>query len=155
MRKVAIALLTTTLITGGAAAANNNQQQSPGAQPQQRNTQQQNQDRTQQGAQQQAKPPSNQQAAQDNKNQQASQDNKIVSPQDLSRGKIRKLQQALDRDGFNPGPTDGHWGPRTEDAIKQFQQSKQIQSNGQLDRQTVADLGLDASTFSHSQGGQR
>ena len=154
MRKIAIALLTTTLITGSALAADNNHQQSQGGQaqqqntqqPQQQNTQQQNQDRTQQRTQRQANPQSN---------QQASQDNQLVSPQDLSRGKIRRVQQALDKDGFNPGPTDGRWGPRTENAIKQFQQSKQIQSNGQLDQQTVADLGLDSSTFLQSQGGQR
>jgi hypothetical protein len=141
MRKAAIALLATTLITSGAFAAsnnynntsNNNQQPPQGAQMQHQQKQ-----RSQQNTQNQASPPSNQQAAQNDQ---------TTAPQNLSRGKIRQVQQALDKDGFNTGRTDGRWGPKTANAIKQFQQSKQIQSNGQLDQQTVADLGLDTSNF--------
>ena len=138
MRKAAIALLATTLITSGAFAADKNYQQPPkGAQ-----TQQQNQDRTQQSTQNQTNPPNNQQAAQNNQ---------PISPRNLSQSKIRQVQQALDKDGFSTGRADGRWGPKTENAIKQFQQSKQIPSSGQLDQQTVADLGLDASNFSQQQ----
>ena len=142
MRKAAIALLATTLITSGAFAAsnngNNNQQPPQGAQMQH----QQNQ--------------GNQQNTQDhgnmpNNDQQAAQNDQTISPQNLSKGKIRQVQQALDKDGFSTGRTDGRWGPKTENAVKEFQQSKQIQANGQLDQQTVADLGLDTSNFSQQQ----
>jgi hypothetical protein len=36
--------------------------------------------------------------------------------------------------------------------VKQFQQSKQMQPTGQLNEQTVADLGLDTSKFPQPQG---
>jgi peptidoglycan hydrolase-like protein with peptidoglycan-binding domain len=134
MRKAAIALLATTLIIPAAFAAN--QQQPNGAQPQA-------QDRGQQNTQ--------NQSGQPNNNQQAAQNDQSISPDNLSQGKIRQVQQALDKDGFSTGRVDGRWGPKTENAVKQFQQSKQIQANGQLDQQTVADLGLDASNFSGRQ----
>ena len=123
MRKIAIALLATAVIGSPAIAASDNQQQ-----PQ---TTQQSQSKNQ-------------------PNNQAAQNNQPISPQSLSRTKIRQVQQALDKDGFKAGPTDGRWGSETENAVKQFQQSKQIQANGQLDQQTIADLGLDASGFSQS-----
>jgi peptidoglycan hydrolase-like protein with peptidoglycan-binding domain len=147
MRKTAIALLATTLITSGAFAADKNYSQPPqGAQMQH----QQNQGK-QQNTQDQRNTPNNRQAAQPNDNQQAAQNDQTISPQNLSQGKIRQVQQALDKDGFSTGRADGHWGPKTENAVKQFQQSKQIQANGQLDEQTVADLGLDTSNFSQQQ----
>jgi peptidoglycan hydrolase-like protein with peptidoglycan-binding domain len=91
------------------------------------------------------------QSAQDQQNQQSARNERAISPNNLSQGEIRQVQQALDKDGFNAGRADGRWGPRTQDAVKQFQQSKQVQANGTLDQQTVADLGLDTSKFSQSQ----
>src|ERR1700759_4004062 len=139
MRKAAIALLATTLITSGAFAAsnngNNNQQPPQGAQMQHQRDQ-----GPQQNTQDQGNMPNN--------DQRAAQNDQTISPQNLSKGKIRQVQQALDKDGFSTGRTDGRWGPKTENAVKEFQQSKQIQANGQLDQQTVADLGLDTSNFS-------
>jgi peptidoglycan hydrolase-like protein with peptidoglycan-binding domain len=123
MKKIAIALLATAVIGSPAIAASNNQQQS---QPQQQ-SQKQNQP-----------------------NNQAAQNDQQISPQNLSRGKVRQVQQALDKNGFKAGRSDGRWGRETENAVKQFQQSKQIQANGQLDQQTIADLGLDSSQFSQS-----
>jgi peptidoglycan hydrolase-like protein with peptidoglycan-binding domain len=123
MRKIAIALLATAVIGSPAIAASDNQQQ---PQPQQ------------------------QSKTQNQPNDQAAQNDQQISPQNLSRGKVRQVQQALDKNGFKAGPTDGRWGRETENAVKQFQQSKQIQANGQLDQQTVADLGLDSSQFSQS-----
>ena len=128
-------MLATTLITSGAFAADKNYEQPPkGAQMQNQGNQQNTQD--------QARPSNNEHAAKNTE---------PVSPQDLSQGQMQQVQQALAKDGFKTGPTDGRWGPKTENAIKQFQQSKQIQSNGQLDQQTFADLGLDASNFSKPQ----
>jgi peptidoglycan hydrolase-like protein with peptidoglycan-binding domain len=150
MRKAAIALLATTLITSGALAASNNynNNQQPPQGPQMQHQQKQG---SQQNTQDQGNMPNNEQAAQPNSNQQAAQNDQTISPQNLSQGKIRQVQQALDKDGFSTGRTDGRWGPKTENAVKQFQQSKQIQANGRLDQQTVADLGLDTSNFSQQQ----
>jgi peptidoglycan hydrolase-like protein with peptidoglycan-binding domain len=57
------------------------------------------------------------------------------------------VQQALDKKGFQVGRVDGRWGPKTSNAVKQFQQSKKIEANGQLDRQTLSDLGLKGAQF--------
>ncbi|WGR93929.1 peptidoglycan-binding protein [Bradyrhizobium sp. ISRA443] len=64
---------------------------------------------------------------------------------------VRQVQQALDKNGSKAGSTDARWGNETQAAVKQFQQSKQLQATGQLDRQTVADFGLDASKFLQAQ----
>jgi peptidoglycan hydrolase-like protein with peptidoglycan-binding domain len=122
MRKIAIALLATTMISAPVFAASNSQMKQPQTKQQQTNQTQQNQQ------------PKQQQAAQDNQTQ-----------QNLPRREIRQAQQALNKDGFRVGRADGRLGPETEAAIKQFQQSKQIQPSGQLDQQTMADLGLDTS----------
>lgn len=133
MRKFAIVLLASTVLgTPAAFAASNNQPQQPQNQQMQHNQ-------------------NGQQQTQQNNQKQAAQNDQPIASQDLSRGEIRKVQQALDKDGFKAGPTDGRWGRETASAVKQFQQSKQLQATGQLDRQTVADLGLDTAQFSQSQ----
>jgi peptidoglycan hydrolase-like protein with peptidoglycan-binding domain len=65
----------------------------------------------------------------------------------LSLNEVRQVQQALDKNGFRVGPVDGRWGPKTSDALKHFQQSKNIPANGQLDQQTLSDLGLNGAQF--------
>src|SRR5690348_6804078 len=112
MKKLAIVLLaTTTLATPTAFAASHNQQPSQGQQMQ--NNQKQGQ---KQGA------PTGQNAqdqqSQQSGQQQAAQNNQPISPERLSRGEIRQVQQALDKGGFNAGPTDGRWGRETENAVK-------------------------------------
>ena len=143
MKKIAIAMLTTAMIgTPAFAASNHNQQQPQGAQMQQL----QNNNQAQQNSQDQSA-----QNRQSQQNQQSAENSQPIQPNSLSRGEIRQVQKVLDKDGFNAGTADGRWGPRTEGAVKQFQESKKIQANGQLDQQTVADLGLDTSKFSQSQ----
>lgn len=68
--------------------------------------------------------------------------NEPVSPRQLGHSGVRQVQQALDKDGFHAGRPDGIYGPETQAALKDFQKSKNIQSNGQLDRQTLSDLGV-------------
>jgi Ni/Co efflux regulator RcnB len=140
MKKIAIALLASTVLAAPAAfAASNGQPQQP--QGQQTQNQKPMQDQGQNNS-------NNQQG----QNGQQAQNNQPIDAQGLSRTNVRQVQRALDKDGFKAGPTDGRWGNETQNAVKQFQQSKQIQATGQLDQQTVADLGLDASKFSQSQG---
>jgi peptidoglycan hydrolase-like protein with peptidoglycan-binding domain len=139
MKNFAIVLLATSMLSAPVAfAASDNYQQPQGQQAQQ--SQNQN-----------AKNPQNQPSGQQQSAENNPSNSQQMSPQSLSRGQIRQVQQALDKDGFKAGPTDGRWGRETENAVKQFQESKQLQATGQLDRQTVADLGLDASQFSQDQ----
>lgn len=132
-KTIMIAMVSTALIGAPAFAASNT-------------------DRNQTQGAKQMQPQNSGQSQQNTQNQQSAQNTQAISPEKLPRSEIRQIQQALDKDGFHAGTADGRWGSRTENAVKQFQQSKQIQANGQLDQQTVADLGLDASKFSQSQG---
>jgi hypothetical protein len=111
---------------------------------------QQAQARQPQEQQSQAQYPNNQQIQPNNANQSAqnkSNNNQTISPKTLSRNDVRQVQQALDKNGFRVGRADGRWGPKTSNAMKQFQQSKKIQPNGQLDQQTLSDLGLNGAQF--------
>ena len=144
MKRLAIALLATTVLAmPGAFAASNNNASNNNQQPQQM----QNQDQSKHNAQ--------NQRGQQNGQQQSAENTQPISPGNMSRSEVRQVQQALDKDGFKAGRADGRWGHETQSAVKQFQQSKQLQATGQLDQQTVADLGLDASKFSQSQGQQK
>src|SRR5688572_9288302 len=55
---------------------------------------------------------------------------------------VKQAQQALKDKGLNAGPVDGQWGPQTQQAVKAYQQQNQIQATGELDRQTLASLGI-------------
>ena len=43
---------------------------------------------------------------------------------------VRSLQRALDGAGFTPGPIDGLYGPRTEDAVEVFQSAHSLRVDG-------------------------
>jgi peptidoglycan hydrolase-like protein with peptidoglycan-binding domain len=70
-----------------------------------------------------------------------------IAPEKLKASQVRELQQSLNDKGFSVGAVDGEWGPRTEDALKKFQGSKNMASSGQLNADTVTALGLNSSDF--------
>jgi spore coat assembly protein SafA len=49
---------------------------------------------------------------------------------------VRTLQQALKDQGYDPGPVDGIFGPRTEQAVRSFQQDRGLVVDGVVGRQT-------------------
>jgi len=55
---------------------------------------------------------------------------------------IKKVQQALQEKGADPGPVDGIMGPKTEAALKSFQKEEKLPETGRMDRQTLAKLGV-------------
>lgn len=55
---------------------------------------------------------------------------------------VAAAQQALQKEGLNPGPIDGYLGPRTTAAVREFQQKQQLQVTGQLDPETLGRLGV-------------
>jgi len=62
--------------------------------------------------------------------------------QQLSRNTVAQVQQKLQQDGFyRGGHVDGVMGPKTHTALMDFQRSKGLTANGQLDNQTLAALG--------------
>jgi peptidoglycan hydrolase-like protein with peptidoglycan-binding domain len=60
----------------------------------------------------------------------------------LSREDARAAQEALKTKGFDPGPVDGKLGPRTAQALKDFQKQEGLQPTGQLDDETRTKLGV-------------
>lgn len=135
MKKTIITLLATAAMAAPAFAANNaaNQPQQPATQQQERQANQQQsraqQQNTHQQQQSQAEPQNGNRAA--------------IAPRSLGRTEVRKMQSALNKDGFKAGRPDGKFGPKTRHAVQAFDQKKGIQSNnGQLTEQTLAELGV-------------
>jgi peptidoglycan hydrolase-like protein with peptidoglycan-binding domain len=56
-------------------------------------------------------------------------------------GGVRALQHRLVRAGYAPGPIDGRYGPRTEQAVSHFQAAHGLQVDGIAGAQTLAHLG--------------
>jgi peptidoglycan hydrolase-like protein with peptidoglycan-binding domain len=59
----------------------------------------------------------------------------------LDHDAVRHVQQALQRKGFDPGPIDGILGPRTRQAVRNFQDRYGIEAGGDIDNQTLFALG--------------
>jgi hypothetical protein len=57
-------------------------------------------------------------------------------------GLVRSAQQALNDRGFDAGPVDGQWGPSTQAALRDFQQSNGLPQTGSLDARTINALGV-------------
>jgi len=71
----------------------------------------------------------------------------------LGQAEIRQLQVALREKGFDVGEADGVLGPRTKNALMQFQQRQGFQASGRLDQQTVAALGINVRGRESGQSG--
>lgn len=68
---------------------------------------------------------------------------------------IRDAQQALKDKGFYDGTVDGVYGPRTERAVRGYQQKQSLTADGRLGPQTLDSLGVrhgDAATNFHEAG---
>jgi peptidoglycan hydrolase-like protein with peptidoglycan-binding domain len=56
--------------------------------------------------------------------------------------KVKEVQEALKGNGFDPGTADGVIGPKTNQAIRDFQKSKNLQATGRIDERTASALGV-------------
>jgi peptidoglycan hydrolase-like protein with peptidoglycan-binding domain len=65
---------------------------------------------------------------------------------------VKQAQEKLSAAGHDAGSADGKMGPKTQAALKEFQQSKGLQASGQLDQKTVAALGVSSGGSSASAG---
>lgn len=54
---------------------------------------------------------------------------------------VLRVQQALQRKGFDPGPIDGVIGPMTQEAVRSYQDRYGMPATGELDNQTLYALG--------------
>jgi peptidoglycan hydrolase-like protein with peptidoglycan-binding domain len=62
-----------------------------------------------------------------------------------NRDQVRKVQEALKDKGHDPGPVDGVMGPRTRAALKDFQKAEGLKDSGQLTKETLDKLNVQAS----------
>jgi peptidoglycan hydrolase-like protein with peptidoglycan-binding domain len=60
----------------------------------------------------------------------------VYLPQAQASSQVRMVQQKLESLGFDPGPIDGKWGPRTRLALKDFQRVKELEVTGRLNANT-------------------
>ncbi|WP_224365329.1 peptidoglycan-binding domain-containing protein [Hyalangium versicolor] len=58
----------------------------------------------------------------------------------MSGASVSSLQDRLRSAGFDPGPSDGKYGPRTESAVKDYQRSQGLQVDGIAGRRTMGAL---------------
>jgi peptidoglycan hydrolase-like protein with peptidoglycan-binding domain len=65
--------------------------------------------------------------------------------QRLSKDQVKQIQEALKDKGQDPGQADGIMGPKTQQALRQFQKSQNLQVTGRVDQQTASALGVDVS----------
>jgi peptidoglycan hydrolase-like protein with peptidoglycan-binding domain len=57
------------------------------------------------------------------------------------RDPVKAAQEALRDKGYDPGPADGKMGPKTREAVREFQRKEGLKPTGILDSTTTARLG--------------
>jgi peptidoglycan hydrolase-like protein with peptidoglycan-binding domain len=55
-----------------------------------------------------------------------------------SEEQVKQVQEKLSGMGYDVGPVDGIVGPKTQSALREFQQDKGLQATGELNSQTLA-----------------
>jgi peptidoglycan hydrolase-like protein with peptidoglycan-binding domain len=70
--------------------------------------------------------------------------------QHMSNDKVKAIQEALKSKGFDPGTPDGVIGPKTSQAIRDFQKSENLPVTGRIDDKTAKALGVEAAGMSGS-----
>ena len=60
--------------------------------------------------------------------------------QKADRTQVKAVQQALKDKGHNPGAVDGEMGPKTEAALRDYQQKEGLTATGTADAETMAKL---------------
>ena len=63
---------------------------------------------------------------------------------------VKAVQQALKDKGHDPGEVDGKMGPKTQAALRDYQQKEGLKATGRLDSETASKLGVQASASSSS-----
>jgi peptidoglycan hydrolase-like protein with peptidoglycan-binding domain len=63
---------------------------------------------------------------------------------------VMQIQEKLKQQGFDVGEADGKWGPKTAEALKDFQEKEGLQASGELDQETLDKLGVQTTGASGS-----
>ena len=67
-----------------------------------------------------------------------------------SKDRVKAIQEALKTKGFDPGTADGVVGPKTNQALRDFQKSNNLQATGRIDDKTASALGVEAGSMGSS-----
>jgi len=51
---------------------------------------------------------------------------------------ISHIQRRLTEENFDPGPVDGIYGPKTAEAIREFQAASGVDANGEVSEELIA-----------------
>jgi predicted 2-oxoglutarate/Fe(II)-dependent dioxygenase YbiX len=79
-----------------------------------------------------------------------------INPSTLDQQQVKQIQQALNKAGDNPGSTNGKWDSKTQQALANFQKSKNMPAaNGELNDATLTALNLDPSQFGQGQAANK
>lgn len=62
---------------------------------------------------------------------------------DLERNDVRGIQRALMNEGYNPGPVDGVWGPRTDSAFMAFKRDNGLGGDNRISETALNELGIE------------
>jgi peptidoglycan hydrolase-like protein with peptidoglycan-binding domain len=77
----------------------------------------------------------------------------VVAP-DAYADLVRKVQERLRANDFDPGPANGVISTKTQAALAQFQLSQMLPASGMLDQATLLALDLDPAALAPSPGGE-
>jgi len=72
--------------------------------------------------------------------------NKTMGTTHLNNTQVRELQRLLTDKGFDTGPANGIIGPKTKQALRDYQTSQGLAATGQPDRETLRSLASDTET---------
>jgi peptidoglycan hydrolase-like protein with peptidoglycan-binding domain len=78
---------------------------------------------------------------------------RAAAGQRLSKEQVKEIQEALKDKGQDPGMIDGIMGRKTQQALREFQKSQNLQVTGRVDQQTASALGVDVSSAAGSAAG--
>jgi peptidoglycan hydrolase-like protein with peptidoglycan-binding domain len=69
-----------------------------------------------------------------------------LAPQQLSQneGFVRQVQQKLNAAGYDVGTVDGRWGPRSQQALTNYQRDNGLQPTGALSTEVASALNIPA-----------
>ncbi|WP_162915186.1 peptidoglycan-binding domain-containing protein [Desertibaculum subflavum] len=71
----------------------------------------------------------------------------ILTGRHLQPDSVRQVQQKLAEGGYYKASVDGVWGPRSQDALVAFQNSRSLSGTGRLTPETISALGIDPDTL--------
>jgi peptidoglycan hydrolase-like protein with peptidoglycan-binding domain len=68
-----------------------------------------------------------------------------AAPITINSATVRRVQQALNQQGYDVGAADGQWSAGTADALRRYQLAQGLEPTGELNMRTLSALGVGSS----------